>query len=120
MSGSRLPDGVSGSDYVYIVLYRLRILDDEEKKDWIRQWAAIRKDLPKGIHLVTEAGHAFGTDFTGFSVFEGPFDKFDDLMSILDLHTRHLIEKTKTIIGTKGLSAPSSQLRKIMKARPID
>lgn len=117
---TRIPDEALGSDFVYIVMYRLRLISDDEKKQWIKEWAVIRKSLPKGIKIVTEAGHAFGTEFTGFTVFEGPFSQFDELVTVMEEHTYGLVEKTWTVIGTKGLVAPTSLLKKIVKSRPID
>lgn len=111
---------ISKLEFVYIILYRLRVLEWEEKKYWIKKWAEISKNLPKGIKIISEAGNAFGTDFTGFTVFEGPFEKFEILVEILEEHSSDLFEKTKTIIGTKGLVLPSSQIEKILKRRPID
>ncbi len=111
---------VSGLDFVYIILYRLRVMEKEDKRYWMKKWAEIKRNLPKGFKIISEAGNAFGTDFTGFTVFEGPFDKFEKLVGILEEHSGNLFEKTKTIIGTKGLVLPSAQIEKIMKARPID
>ena len=107
-------------EFVYLILYRLRVMDKDEKKYWIKKWAEISKNLPKGLKIISEAGNAFGTDFTGFAVFEGPFEKFEKLVEILEEHSKDLFEKTKTIIGTKGLVLPSSQVQKILKRRPID
>ncbi len=115
-----IPSDLQESDFVYVVMYRLKPMSEEEKKNWIKQWVVIRKELPKDIKIVTECGSAFGTDFTGFTVFEGPFSKFEELVDILEENTKNLIEKTLTIIGTKGLVAPSSMLERIMKERPID
>ncbi len=115
-----VPDEFSETEFVYIVMYRLRTLSEEEKKNWLQQWTKIRKELPQHIKIVTEAGHAFGTDFTGFTVFEGPFSKFEEMVAVLERHTSGLIEKTLTILGTKGLIAPTSLLERIMHDRPID
>ncbi|MHA2161933.1 MAG: hypothetical protein ACXABF_05895 [Candidatus Thorarchaeota archaeon] len=107
-------------ELVYLLLYRLRSMDDTEKREWLTKWATLRKKLPKGFKIITEAGNAFGTDFTGFTVFEGPFERFEELLSILELHSGDMVEKTKTIIGTKGIIHPTSEIEKILKSRPID
>ena len=120
MAASPIMGGKSKLAFVYILYYRLRILSPDEKKKWFKKWANIRKNLPKGIKIVTEAGNAFGTDFTGFTVFEGPFGQFEKLMAVLELQSEDYMEKTKTIIGTKGLVTPSAELEKILKRRPID
>jgi len=109
-----------GLEFVYLVMYRLRSMSDEEKKDWIKKWAVVRTKLPKGMQIVTEAGSAFGTDFTGFTVFEGPLDKFEELVDMLELQSEGYIDKTLTIIGTKGLLDQSSDALKILSKRPID
>ncbi|MHA1637564.1 MAG: hypothetical protein ACTSUB_06060 [Candidatus Thorarchaeota archaeon] len=120
MAASPVIRGKSQLELVYIILYRLRVMEKEDKHYWIKKWAEIKQNLPKGIKIITEAGNAFGTEFTGFTVFEGPFDKFEKLVSILEEHSGDLFEKTKTVIGTKGLVLPSSQVQKILKRRPID
>ncbi|TFG11972.1 hypothetical protein EU537_10875 [Candidatus Thorarchaeota archaeon] len=109
-----------GREFVYVIMYRLRAMSNDEKRDWLQKWASIRKQLPDDIRILTEAGNAFGTDFTGFTIFEGPFDKFQDLTDLLELHSGNLVEKTKTIIGTKGLVEPKSDLLDIIMHRPVD
>ena len=120
MAHSRLPTEIGKPEFVYLVLYRLRTMSDEEKKNWFKKWAEIRKTIPKEIRVITEAGNAFGTEFTGFTVFEGPLDKFEVLYEILDKETGPLVERTKTIIGTKGLISPTSDFERILASRPID
>ncbi len=116
------PNPVFGGslEFVYLVMYRLKAMTREEKKDWITKWAVVRSKLPKGVKIITEAGSAFGTDFTGFTVFEGPFERFEELVTLLELQSEGYIDKTKTIIGTKGLFDASSDLMKILSERPID
>ncbi|MGV9170483.1 MAG: hypothetical protein ACOC38_11155 [Promethearchaeia archaeon] len=115
------PSSATGSrEYVYLTLYRLKDLKDKEKRDWFEKWSEIRNSLPEGIRIVTEAGNAFGTDFTGFTVFEGPFEAFGQLMSTLERYAGALVEKTYTIIGTKGLFDPYYGIKQIMEKRPID
>lgn len=120
MSSSRLPRDVGGSDFVFLVLYRLRTLSDEEKRAWFKEWAVIRSHLPSGLRIVTEGYGAFGTPYTGFTVYEGPVDKFDELVDILEERTAAFIEKSLTIIGTKGYTLPTSKFQSILDARPID
>lgn len=120
MAASPTVGEISELEFVYIVMFRLRSMTDEEKKDWIKKWAVARTKLPKGIKIVSEAGNAFGTDFTGFTVFEGPFSKFEELVDILELQSEGYIDKTKTIIGTKGLFQTSSEVKRIVSVRPID
>ncbi len=120
MPPSRLTSEPGKTEFVYIILYRLRTMSDQEKRDWFKKWAEIRKLIPKEIRVVTEAGNAFGTEFTGFSVFEGPLDKFEILYDILDRETGPLVEKTRTIIGTKGSITPTSDFERILQSRPID
>ncbi len=95
-------------------------MSDDEKHEWFKEWAIIRKRLPKGIKIVTEAGSAFGTEFTGFTVFEGPFEHYEHLVEILEEKSGLLFEKTRTIIGTKGLVDTPSEFQKILEQRPID
>jgi hypothetical protein len=41
-------------------------------------------------------------------------------MSILRRFTGDVVEKSRTIIGTKGLALPTDKFQKIMERRPID
>ena len=120
MVGRTKPGDSSHPDFYYILLYRLRTMTDDEKREWFKQWGTIRNKLPAGIKILAEAGSAFGTAFTGFTIFEGPFDMFDETIDILDKHTGHLVEKTRTIIGTKGFVSPSTEMLRILETRPID
>ena len=120
MGNGKVPEERGSMDFVYLSLYRLRPLSDEEKKEWFRRWAEIKAKLPKDIKIVTEAGHAFGTEFTGFTVYEGPLHSFEELMSLLQRETGDIVDKSKTIIGTKGISLPTAKFQKILDSRPID
>ncbi|TFF96265.1 hypothetical protein EU546_01780 [Candidatus Thorarchaeota archaeon] len=101
-------------------MYRLRTLTDEEKRQWYRDWAEIKSHLPSGLKIVTEGYGAFGTPYTGFTVYEGPVGKFDELVDILEERTSLFIEKTLTIVGTKGYTLPTSKFQSILDTRPID
>ena len=120
MAASPIVGDASKLEFVYIVMFRLRSMSEEDKKDWIKKWAVARQKLPKGIKIITEAGNAFGTEFTGFTVFEGPFTKFEELVKVLELQSEGYIDKTRTIIGTKGLFESSSEVQRIVSERPID
>ncbi|MBD3407643.1 MAG: hypothetical protein GF411_16115 [Candidatus Lokiarchaeota archaeon] len=113
-----MSDGTT--EFVYLQLYRLRTMTDEEKHQWFKDWAEIRKNLPKGVKIVTEAGNAFGTPFTGFTVYEGPLEKFEELTEILQKKSGHIVERSMTIMGTKGFTLPSASIEKILSTRPID
>jgi hypothetical protein len=72
------------------------------------------------MKIVTEATSAFGTEYTGFTVYEGPLDKFKDLVDKIEEYSQGFVEKSLTIIGTKGLSLPTSEFQKILEGRPVD
>jgi hypothetical protein len=120
MVTSKIPAEIGSTDYVYLTLYRLKTLTDEEKHDWFGSWQRIRRNLPSGIKIITEASSAFGTEYTGFTVYEGPLDKFEELVEILEDHTREFLEKSLTIIGTQGFSLPTAEIQKIIEERPVD
>jgi hypothetical protein len=120
MGAGKIPEERGSPEFVYLSLYKLKTLTDDEKKDWFKRWADIRNRLPQGIKIVTEAGNAFGTEYTGFTVYEGPINKFEELMSILRRFTGDVVEKSRTIIGTKGLALTTDKFQKIMERRPID
>ncbi|MFW9843839.1 MAG: hypothetical protein ACFFEV_04625, partial [Candidatus Thorarchaeota archaeon] len=90
------------------------------QRNWFGSWREIRRNLPKGIKIITEASSAFGTEYTGFTVYEGPMDKFEELTNILEEHTWGFLEKSLTIIGSKGFSLPTADFQKIIDGRPVD
>ncbi|MGY5875968.1 MAG: hypothetical protein RTU30_09495 [Candidatus Thorarchaeota archaeon] len=120
MSSRRMKGEPGKTELVYLVLYRLRTMTDDEKRQWFKEWIEIRKMLPKEMRIITEVGNAFGTEFTGFIIFEGPLDKFEVLNSLIDRHAGHMLERTKTIIGTKGIVIPTGDIKRILERRPID
>ncbi|TFG34346.1 hypothetical protein EU527_03865 [Candidatus Thorarchaeota archaeon] len=120
MVAGKVPNVIGTTEYVYLTLYRLKNLTDEEKHQWFKSWHKIRDNLPHGIKIVTEATSAFGTEYTGFTVYEGPLDNFEELIEILDKDTSNFVEKSWTIIGTRGLSLPIAEFQKILEGRPVD
>ncbi|MFW9961044.1 MAG: hypothetical protein ACFFDV_08495 [Candidatus Thorarchaeota archaeon] len=120
MASSRVPGEIGATEYIYLSLYRLKTLTNDEKHQWFKSWREIRDNLPKGIKIITEASSAFGTDYTGFTVYEGPLDKFEELVETLEVYTQGLIEKSLTIIGTRGFSLPTAEFQKILDGRPVD
>lgn len=120
MASGRVPGEIGVSEFVYLILYRLRVLDDEEKKRWFKSWREIRNQLPKGMKIVTEATSAFGTEYTGFTIYEGPLEKFKELVDVIEKYSKSFVEKSLTVIGTKGLSLPTAEFQKILEGRPVD
>lgn len=109
-----------GFEFVYIVMYHLRPMSEEEEKDWMQKWAVVRTRLPTGMRIVTEASNAFGTEYTGFTVFEGPFDKFQELVEMLESESQGYLDRTEIIIGRKGILDGPADVQKILVQRPID
>jgi hypothetical protein len=120
MASSRIPEDIGSTEFVYLTLYRLRIMDDENKKKWFKSWREIRSQLPKGMKIVTEATCAFGTEYTGFTIYEGPLEKFQELADKIEEYSEGFVEKSLTIIGTKGFSLPTAEFQKILEGRPVD
>jgi hypothetical protein len=120
MASSRIHGSIGSTDFVYLSLYRLRVMDDEDKKKWFKSWREIRNHLPKGMRLVTEATSAFGTEYTGFTVYEGPLEQFQELVDKIEEFSEGFVEKSLTIIGTKGFSLQTAEFQKILEERPVD
>ncbi|MHA2158663.1 MAG: hypothetical protein ACXABN_00805 [Candidatus Thorarchaeota archaeon] len=120
MASSRISGDIGSTDFVYLTLYRLRIMNDEDKKKWFKAWNDIKSHLPKGMKMITEATSAFGTEYTGFTVYEGPLDKFEELVDRLEEYSEGFVEKSLTIIGTKGFALPIAEFQKIIDKRPVD
>jgi hypothetical protein len=120
MASSRIPGDIGSADYVYLTLYRLRTMSDADKKEWFKAWNEIKTQLPEGMKVITEAASAFGTEFTGFTVYEGPLHKFEELVDKLEEYSQGYVEKSLTIIGTKDLALPIADIQKILDERPVD
>lgn len=120
MVTSKVHGKIGSTEYVYLTLYRLKTMSDKEKHEWFGSWHKIKGNLPKGLKIITEASSAFGTEYTGFTVYEGPLEKFEELMDILDAHTSMFLEKSLTIIGATGFSLPTAEFQKIIDGRPVD
>lgn len=120
MASSRIPGDIGTTEFVFLTFYRLRTMSDEDKKDWFKTWNSIKTKLPKGMEVIIEATSAFGTEFTGFTVYAGPLEKFDELSETIEQYSKEFIEKSLTIIGTKGLALPIAEFRKIIDGRPVD
>ena len=120
MAASDLPFDTGHIEYIYLILWKLRTLNEEEKKRWFGEWAEIQRRVSKGLRVLADTNHAFGTEFTGFTVLEGPLDLFEQFATIMDERSTHVIEKTWTIIGIKGPLVSISEIRKVLESRPID
>jgi hypothetical protein len=120
MSTSGFPSDTGHTELIYLILWKLRTLTDEEKKLWFGQWVEIQRRVPKGLRVLADTNLAFGTEYTGFTVLEGPLDLFEQFATIMDENATHVVEKTWTIIGVKGPMASISEIRKVLESRPID
>ena len=120
MTTSGLSSDTGHTEFIYLILWKLRTLSSEEKKRWFGQWAKIQQRVPKGLRVLADTNVAFGTEYTGFTVFEGPLDLFEQFATIMDESSTHVVEKTRTIIGLKGPMVSISEIRKVLESRPID
>ena len=120
MTPQKITPDRTGKEFYFLMLYRLRTLTAEEKREWFKSWGDIRRHLPEGIRLTTEATSAFGTEYTGFAVYEGPLEKYEELVEMLEEHSAGYVIKARTIIGTTGLSLPIAEIQKILEGRPVD
>ncbi len=120
MIPTRISGELGSSEIVVILFYRLKPLTEEEKYQWYKEWAEIQSHLPHGIKMMTEAKNAFTSYYTGFAVYEGTMSKFEEMVTILEERTRHVIDETYVVIGTKGSPVPTVQLGTILQQRPVD
>jgi hypothetical protein len=120
MTSGGLSSDAGHTEFIYLILWKLRTLSDDEKKRWFGQWAEIQHRIPKGLRVLADTNLAFGTDFTGFTVVQGPLDLFEQFANIMDESSTHVIEKTRTIIGVKGPMVNISEIRRVLESRPID
>lgn len=87
-----------GNGTTFLVFYRLRPLDSEEKNISKHKWDEIKGSLPSEIELVGEYNHAWGTEYNGFLMFHSKTsDHFFEWWSTFKDEIRWYVEKTHTI-----------------------
>ncbi|MFW9793594.1 MAG: hypothetical protein ACFFEE_04795, partial [Candidatus Thorarchaeota archaeon] len=59
-------------------------------------------------------------EYTGFTVYEGPLEKFEELVDKIEEYSQGFVEKSLTIIGSKGIALPIAEFQKIIDERPVD
>ena len=51
MTSSGLSSDKGHTEFIYLILWKLRTLSDDEKKLWFGQWAEIQRRVPKGLRV---------------------------------------------------------------------
>lgn len=91
-----------GNETTFLVFYRFRPLDSEEKSIAKHKWDEIKSSLPKDIALIGEYDHAWGTEYNGFLMFQSnTSDQFFEWWSTFKDEIRWYVEKTHTIVARK-------------------
>jgi len=91
-----------GNQTTFLVFYRFRPLDSEEKSIAKHKWDEIKSTLPKEIELIGEYDHAWGTEYNGFLMFQSnTSDQFLEWWSTFKDEIRWYVEKTHTIVARK-------------------
>lgn len=73
--------------------------EEEKAKE---EWVAFKKSLPKGVKILSEHDHAFGTEWSGFLFVEArSIDAFQDFWRFFRDTTRWYVERSQAIIGVK-------------------
>jgi hypothetical protein len=86
----------------FLVFYRFKAMNKEEKGKAESKWQQLRNTLPSGIELVGEYIHAWGTKYNGFLLFEAESsNSFFDWWSQFKNTIRWYVEETDTIVARR-------------------
>ena len=86
----------------FLVFYRFKAMNKEEKGKAESKWHELRNTLPSGIELVGEYVHAWGTKYNGFLLFEAESsDSFFDWWSKFKDIIQWYVEETDTIVARR-------------------
>jgi hypothetical protein len=87
---------------IFLVFYKFRAMTREEKKKSKDEWNELKNTLPQGIELIGEYGHAWGTEYNGFLLFQAETsDSFFDWWSGFKDSIRWYVDRTHTIIARR-------------------
>ena len=86
----------------FLVFYKFRAMTYDEKEKSKNEWNQLKNTLPQGIELIGEYGHAWGTEYNGFLLFQAESsDSFFDWWSDFKDSIRWYVDKTHTIIARR-------------------
>src|SRR2546427_11350234 len=88
--------------YAFLIFYRVRPLSDADKKKATVEWDQFKKKLSKGIAIVGEYAHIWGTTYNGMIVGETrDLTAFHDFWHRFREQTRWYVPETSTYIAQK-------------------
>jgi hypothetical protein len=86
----------------FLVFYRFKAINKEEKEKAESEWHQLKDSLPSGIELVGEYIHSWGTKYNGFLLFDAESsDSFFDWWSKFKDTIRWYVEETDTIVARR-------------------
>lgn len=86
----------------FLVFFKFRSMTHDEKEKSKNEWNELKNTLPQGIELIGEYGHAWGTEYNGFLLFQAETsDSFFDWWSNFKDSIRWYVDKTHTIIARR-------------------
>ena len=86
----------------FLVFYKFRGMTHDEKEKSKNEWNQLKNTLPQGIELIGEYGHAWGTEYNGFLLFQAESsDSFFDWWSNFKDSIRWYVDKTHTIMARR-------------------
>jgi hypothetical protein len=86
----------------FLVFFKFRSMTLDEKEKSKNEWNELKNTLPQGIELIGEYGHAWGTEYNGFLLFQAETsDSFFDWWSNFKDSIRWYVDKTHTIIARR-------------------
>ena len=86
----------------FLVFYKFRSMTRDEKEKSKNEWNELKNTLPQGIELIGEYGHAWGTEYNGFLMFQSETsDIFFEWWAGFKDKIRWYVEKTHTIVARR-------------------
>lgn len=86
----------------FLVFFKFRSMTLDEKEKSKNEWNELKNTLPQGIELIGEYGHAWGTEYNGFLLFQAETsDSFLDWWSDFKDSIRWYVDKTHTIAARR-------------------
>ena len=85
-----------------LVFFRYKPMSKDELSKAGEGWEKFKKKLPRGVSIVAEYDHAFGTDWNGFFLVEAKsMDAFQRFWGKFRDETRWYVERVQSVIGVK-------------------
>lgn len=85
-----------------MIFFKYRTMTEAEVTKAKKEWENFKKNLPRGVKIVSEYDHAHGTDWNGFFLVDArTMDAFHEFWEAFRDLTRWYVDRAQAVIGTK-------------------